>query len=82
MKTIEERAAEIIRDCDTNDMGRTRTAIVAALSEVARDQREACAAEADRFLEKLKGRGNERADGAFVAITRLVKSIRAVKAGE
>lgn len=36
------------------------------------------AAECDRYLEQLKGRNDARADGAFVAITRLVKSIRSL----
>jgi hypothetical protein len=58
-------------------------AIVAAHNEAVANARassiEEAASECDRFLEKLKGRDTDRADGAFVAITRLVKSIRGNK---
>ena len=37
------------------------------------------ALECDRFLEKLKGRWTPNQDGAFVAITRLVRNIRSMK---
>jgi len=39
---------------------------------------EAITQECDRFLENLKGRQDERADGAFVAITRLTRNIRQI----
>ncbi len=49
-------------------------------AEIRRQALEEAAREGDRFIEKVRGRGDERNDGAFVAMTRLVRSIRQIAA--
>lgn len=38
--------------------------------------------EGDRFVDAVKGRQDERADGAFVAMTRLVRNLREIAKAE
>jgi len=56
--------------------------IAAALQAERERTKEAAAKEGERFLESLKDRGDERRDGAFVAITRLVRNIRALETAQ
>lgn len=70
--TVEcERILEHIRALDT-----ARTEAFTAGFNAAREM---AVGEADRFLDSLKGRKNDRDDGAFIAIARLAGSIRALQ---